>query len=37
MKYIKNQEEHHKKVTFLEEYQALLEEYEIKFDPKYLL
>ena len=35
--YIKNQEVHHKKVTFLEEYQALLEEYEIKFDPKYLL
>ena len=35
--YIKNQEEHHKKVSFLEEYQALLEEYEIKFDPKYLL
>jgi len=35
--YIKNQEEHHKKVTFFEEYQALLEEYEIKFDPKYLL
>ena len=37
MKYIKNQEDHHKKVTFLEEYQTLLEEYEIKFDPKYLL
>lgn len=37
IKYIKTQEEHHKKVTFLEEYQALLEEYEIKFDPKYLL
>ena len=37
IKYIKNQEEHHKKVTFLEEYKALLEEYEIKFDPKYLL
>ncbi|WP_194774807.1 IS200/IS605 family transposase [Pararhodonellum marinum] len=37
IKYIKNQEEHHKKVTFLEEYKALLEEYEIKFDPKFLL
>ncbi len=35
--YVKNQEEHHKKVTFLEEYKALLEEHEIKFDPKYLL
>ncbi|GAB2634667.1 hypothetical protein GCM10026987_36040 [Belliella aquatica] len=37
IKYIKNQEEHHKKVTFLEEYKSLLEEYEIKFDPKFLL
>jgi REP element-mobilizing transposase RayT len=37
MNYIKNQEEHHKNVTFLEEYKALLEEYEIEFDPKYLL
>ncbi|MCH6234216.1 IS200/IS605 family transposase [Cognataquiflexum rubidum] len=37
MNYIKTQEEHHKKVSFLEEYQAFLEEYEIKFDPKYLL
>jgi len=37
IKYIKNQEEHHKKVSFLEEYRSLLEEYEIKYDPKYLL
>ncbi|MDO9553861.1 IS200/IS605 family transposase [Rhodonellum sp.] len=37
MNYIKNQEEHHKKVTFLEEYQALLEKHEIQFDPKYML
>ena len=37
MQYIKNQEEHHKKVTFLEEHKSLLEEYEIEFDPKYLL
>jgi putative transposase len=37
IKYIKNQENHHKKVNFLEEYRSLLEEYEIKFDPKYLL
>jgi len=35
--YIRNQEEHHKKTTFLEEYQALLDEYEIEYDPKYLL
>ncbi|WP_425639385.1 IS200/IS605 family transposase [Algoriphagus yeomjeoni] len=37
MNYIKNQEEHHRKVTFIEEYKSLLNEYEIKFDPKYLL
>jgi len=37
MNYITNQEEHHTKVSFLEEYKTLLEEYEIDFDPKYLL
>lgn len=37
IQYIKNQEEHHKKVSFIEEYKALLEEYEIEFDPKFLL
>ncbi|PRY89846.1 IS200/IS605 family transposase [Mongoliibacter ruber] len=37
VKYIKNQEIHHKDVSFLEEYKSLLEEYEIKFDPKFLL
>lgn len=37
IQYVKNQEEHHKKVTFLEEYKSLLEAYEIEFDPKYLL
>lgn len=35
--YIKNQEEHHKKVSFIDEYRSLLEEHEIVFDPKYLL
>lgn len=34
--YIKNQEEHHKKVTFEEEYKALLKEHNIAFDEKYL-
>jgi REP element-mobilizing transposase RayT len=33
--YILNQEQHHKKKTFLEEYQELLEEFEIEYDPKY--
>lgn len=37
IKYIKNQEEHHKNVSFMEEYKSLLDEYEIKFDPKFLL
>ncbi len=34
--YIKNQEQHHKKFSFEDEYKALLEEYGIKFDEKYL-
>lgn len=37
MNYIKNQEEHHRKISFIDEYKSILEEYEIKFDPKYLL
>lgn len=35
--YIKNQEEHHRKVSFLDEYKSLLKEHEIEFDEKYLL
>jgi len=35
--YIKNQEEHHKKVSFLDEYKQLLEDHGVVFDPKYLL
>ncbi len=35
--YIKNQKEHHKKYTFLEEYRHLLNENGIEFDEKYLL
>jgi REP element-mobilizing transposase RayT len=34
--YIKNQEEHHKIKTFLEEYIELLQEHSIEFDEKYL-
>ncbi|WP_075351122.1 IS200/IS605 family transposase [Algoriphagus marinus] len=37
MNYIKNQEEHHTKVSFLDEYKALLKEYEVDFDSKYRL
>lgn len=35
--YIINQEEHHRKKTFREEYLTLLKEHEITFDEKYLL
>jgi putative transposase len=34
--YVKGQKEHHKKVSFEEEYIRLLMEYGIDFDPKYL-
>lgn len=36
IEYIKNQEEHHKKVSFKEELISLLEEFQIDFDEKYL-
>jgi putative transposase len=35
--YVKNQEEHHKVVTFKEEYISLLNEHGVEFDEKYLL
>ena len=34
--YIKNQEEHHKKKTFMEEYKKFLEEFEIDYDERYV-
>ena len=37
IEYIKNQEKHHKRVTFIEEYRKLLEEYGVKYDERYLL
>jgi putative transposase len=36
VKYILNQPEHHKKVTFREEYLKLLQKFEIEYDEKYL-
>lgn len=36
VKYILNQEEHHKKQTFKEEYLEFLEKFEIEYDIKYL-
>ena len=37
VKYINNQEEHHKKTSFREEYLELLKKYDVKFDEKYIL
>lgn len=37
VKYINNQEQHHKKVSFREEYIQLLKKYNIPFDEKYIL
>src|SRR5687768_4791073 len=37
IEYVKNQEEHHKIVSFRDEYIELLREHDIEFDEKYLL
>jgi putative transposase len=34
--YIENQEEHHRKRTFLEEYQQFLEHFEVEFEERYI-
>ena len=34
--YINNQESHHKKITFLEEYQDFLEKFEVEYDEKFI-
>lgn len=36
IRYIENQEEHHKKKTFLEEYVEMLEKFEVDYDEKYI-
>jgi REP element-mobilizing transposase RayT len=36
IKYINAQEEHHKKMSFKEEYLKLLDKFEVDYDPKYL-
>lgn len=36
IEYVKNQEEHHKKITFREEYIAFLKEHEITYNEKFL-
>ncbi len=37
IKYIQNQEAHHKRISFEEEYLALLKKHGVEFDPKYAL
>jgi putative transposase len=34
--YIANQQEHHKKKTFLDEYQQILKDFNIEFDERYI-
>jgi len=36
IRYIQNQEQHHKKETFLEEYQKLLKAFEIEYEDQYI-
>jgi len=36
IRYIQNQEKHHKKKTFLEEYEGLLRIHEVEYDKRYL-
>ena len=35
--YIKNQEQHHKKITFMGEYKSFLKTYDVAFDERYIL
>jgi len=37
IEYVKNQEQHHQQISFIEELKNLLEEHKISFDEKYLL
>ncbi len=34
--YIENQEQHHRKKTFLEEYKNMLDKFEIEYDERYI-
>ena len=34
--YVQNQEKHHKKISFLEEYRNILDQLQIEYDPRYL-
>jgi len=34
--YILNQKEHHKKITFLDEYKQILKSFDVNFDERYI-
>ena len=34
--YIKNQKEHHRKISFVEEYDKFLQRFEVDFDERYI-
>ena len=36
IKYIENQKEHHRKVTFQDEYRKFLKKYKVEYDEKYV-
>ena len=36
VKYIENQEIHHRKTTFLEEYKSFLEHFEVEYNERYI-
>jgi putative transposase len=36
VKYIANQQEHHRKITFLDEYRNLLKKFEVEYDERYI-
>lgn len=36
VRYVNNQQEHHRKVTFLDEYKRMLEEFAVEYDEQYI-
>ncbi len=35
-KYVMNQEEHHKKITFIDEYKNMLQKFDVNYDERYI-
>jgi len=36
-RYIENQEEHHRKIVFMDEYRGMLKDFDVEFDERYIL